>query len=345
MISNPPIYYRQYANDVPRSTNNGNEDQAKRICAAVLPLLSFISALRTPLSLGMGICRNINHIQEIMAAIKTGKYIEVGIRSIQLALSLTALALVVTALATPYLNPSFSFVALGADDLISNLVEIVRAVHSDNVKSLVENSTQIITTILFVSFLYSGHIEILITLMSIQVIASSGKAIEEFSKGHVIEGICHVAFAILTVNQMIPQMKVLKWKWMKNPVVEGIICRDQRGFVYVKVKDEYIYDLNALFADSGSIPPYFGKGGHGAHITIIHAGGLPANIPMSEIGKSVKFTISYHDRLTTATGSTVSFLGVSCPELAGLRSKYGLTPKEGGNHDFHITFGMTNALP
>ncbi len=133
-----------------------------------------------------------------------------------------------------------------------------------------------------------------------------------------------------------------EWKWKNHPILEGELCRDKRGFVYVKVKDEMVFELNKLFGDS-SLPPYFGRGKYGAHITVIPVGELGKDIPISEIGKTIKFNISFYDSLKPHEFKgvdKVSFLSLTAPELDSLRAKYGLTPKVHGSHDFHVTFGL-----
>ena len=345
MISSPVYYYRQYEHDVP-SSGQEEENRAQNILSAALPILSFYPPMRTPLSIGLGALRSITHLQGIVEGIKKGDFSKYSISTIQLLLSLSALSLVITAVVTPYLNPSIGLLLCGIDDIIGNILELSKGVKEKDKKQIIQTISCLITSLLFITFLSFGHIEILATCMLLQIVFNLHKSIEEFRRGHYIEGVCHLITSTLTLTQVIPQIRVIEWKWRKHPTLEGELCRDERGYVYLKVKDDIVFELNKIFGDS-SLPPYFGEGKHGAHVTVIPVGELAKNIPMSEIGKTVKFNIAFCDSLNPSSWKgvrEVSFLSLSSPGLSALRSKYGLTPKVNGSHDFHITFGIKYEL-
>lgn len=341
MISSPVYYYRQYEHDVP-TLPDPKFSRAQSVVAAALPILSFIPSVRTPLSLGLGALRSVSHLQSIIDAIQKKDFSKVSINTVQLLLSLSALALVISTLVIPSLNPSMGLLLFGIDDIIGNILEIAKAIKAEDTKQLIESFSHLISSLLYIAFISFGHIELLATCMLLQIVFNLHKAIDEFKKGHYIEGVCHLITSALTLSQVIPQMRVIEWKWRTHPTLEGELCRDERGFVYLKVKDEMIFELNKMFGES-SLPPYFGKGKAGAHITVIPVGELGKDVPISELGKTIKFNIAFYDSLKP-TGfkgvNQVSFLTVSAPQLDALRSKYGLTPKVHGSHDFHITFGV-----
>ncbi|MCB1181113.1 MAG: hypothetical protein KDK55_03715 [Chlamydiia bacterium] len=137
-----------------------------------------------------------------------------------------------------------------------------------------------------------GHIEILTICMLLQIAFKLHKAIVEFRKGNYLEGTCHLITSVLTLSQVVPQMRVIDWKWRTHPPLKGELCRDERGFIYLKVKDEIIFELNKIFGNN-SLPPYFGEGKHGAHVTVIPVGELGKDVPISEIGKTIKFNIAF----------------------------------------------------
>ena len=93
------------------------------------------------------------------------------------------------------------------------------------------------------------------------------------------------------------------------------------------------------------LPPYFGKGRAGAHVSVMSAkeaedlGGLR----VEEVGKEQTFRIACVDSVKPdgfgGAVDRVHYLTLSCPELESLRTRYGLTPKMDG-HDFHYTFGI-----
>lgn len=343
MISSPVYYYRQYEHDIPVPPCQQQKlSRVQSVLAAALPILSFIPPVRTPLSIGLGALRSITHLQSIIAGIQQEDFSKIAVGTVQLLLSLAALALVITTLVSPYFNPSIGLLLSGIDDIIGNIVELVKGIKDNDKKQIIESISNLISSLLYIAFISFGHIEILATCMLLQIAFKLHKAIDEFRKGNYFEGACHLITSALTLSQVIPQMRVIDWKWRTHPKLEGELCRDERGFVYLKVKDEIIFELNKIFGDS-ALPPYFGDGKHGAHVTVIPVGELGKDAPISEIGKTIKFNIAFSDSLKPDGWkgvSKVSFLSLSAPELDSLRSKYGLTPKMHGSHDFHITFGV-----
>lgn len=343
MISNPVIIQRQYAHDCPK--NDCAQESVIRRCqnafTASLPLISLIPGSKTPLALGLGFLRNVNHLQNVICAFQQKDYANFSVHSLQLALGLTALAIIIACLANQSLNPSYSYLAIDADDLVSNIRELREAIKKGETKQIVETLSHMSATLLFAAYLSFGQIEILVTLMLVQISHNLGKSADEFRQGHYFEGLCYLAFSIVSIFQVIPQIKVVEWKWKRGGTIEGELCRDERGFVYIKIKDEIVFELHEIFGDS--LPPYFGKDKHGAHISVMSAGELSKQINIDEIGKTFKFEIASFDSLRPDNFKgveKVSFLSLASSELEALRSKYGLTSKIHGNHDFHITFSV-----
>jgi len=85
--------------------------------------------------------------------------------------------------------------------------------------------------------------------------------------------------------------RLLKFISKKLPQ-HGILRKDTQGMVYVTINNNYIYKLIQFIQGEGfEAPPYFGKGKHGAHITVMpmdevlyHAVG-----EIKECGKAIQF--------------------------------------------------------
>lgn len=341
MISSPVYYYRQYDHDIPTLPCQ-KLSKIQKIITTALPLLSFIPSVRTPLSLGLGALRSVSHLQGLIEGVRTKDFQTISIKTLQVLLSLSALACVIIAIVNPYFNPSVGLLLSGVDDILGNIVELIKAIKAKDTKFIIECTSRLVSSLIYTAFISFGHIEILVTCMLLQIACNVHHAIEEFIKGNYIEAFCHLITSALTLEQVIPQIRVMEWMWRTQPTLEGTLCRDKRGFVYVKVKDEIVFELNKTFGDS-SLPPYFRKGGYGAHITAIPVGEVGKDIPISEIGKTITFKIASYNALKPDNfkgASEVSFLSLSAPALDALRNKYGLTPKIHGVHDFHITFGV-----
>lgn len=128
----------------------------------------------------------------------------------------------------------------------------------------------------------------------------------------------------------------------------GILRRDPQGLVYVKIDNNYIHKLIEFIKGEGfKVPPYFGEGLHGAHITVVspeetiyHAIG-----EISECGQVVRFQpkncMIVHPP-TWKAGEKAFLITVDSPEMDKLREKYRL-PKN--TYDFHITIGIKAVEP
>jgi Swiss Army Knife, 2H phosphoesterase domain len=108
--------------------------------------------------------------------------------------------------------------------------------------------------------------------------------------------------------------------------------------VYVDVDDAYIHELIGLIPDFEE-PPYFGKQGVGAHITVIYPDEKCAISEIEECGETIDFfpkgCIAVHPPNWKEV-EEVYLLIVEAPELDRLREKYGLPARQ---YDFHITIG------
>jgi hypothetical protein len=119
----------------------------------------------------------------------------------------------------------------------------------------------------------------------------------------------------------------------------GVLEKTEEGFVYVKVSDEYIYEiLNRLGDEEAVAPPYFGEGKVGAHITVMEASeGKKLNIP--QLGSTIAFDVVDFAQVEVVNKkgtSRIYMLIVDAPELKKIRTENGLSPKNRG-HAFHIT--------
>ena len=123
----------------------------------------------------------------------------------------------------------------------------------------------------------------------------------------------------------------------------GILRKDERGMVYVKVDNNYIHKLIEFIKQEGfEVPPYFGEGLHGAHITVM----TPEEIlyyaigEIKECGHVVRFEPKdckvVHPE-TWNPGEVVCLITVEAPMLHKLRQKYRMPESK---YDFHITVGV-----
>ena len=126
----------------------------------------------------------------------------------------------------------------------------------------------------------------------------------------------------------------------QNLPIEGILEQTENGFVYVKVSDNYIYELHKFIQNEGYIfPPYFGENFVGAHITVINSKDSP-EMMIEELGLLVTFKIVGCEIVypQTLQGVEVAYiLTVNAPILDAIRRKYGLPEPL---FPYHITVGV-----
>lgn len=145
------------------------------------------------------------------------------------------------------------------------------------------------------------------------------------------------AFFTLSANPTWPEIVELAKSSLSQ---EGVLTvKDEKGYTYLKVDDEYIHSLLPLcdLKEEGFVePPYFrGKKSPGAHISVFYE---DEEVLAEEIGQTFSFTLQ--QIVVVKVSKTVSYviLQVKCPELENLRQKYGKSPLLKG-HEFHITLG------
>ncbi len=136
--------------------------------------------------------------------------------------------------------------------------------------------------------------------------------------------------------------KIMNFIFARLPK-SGTLRKDGRGMVYVKVDNNYILKLIEFIKQEGfEVPPYFGEGLHGAHITVMTPEELLyyAVKDIQECGHSVRFEpkeckVVHPD--TWAPGELAYLITVEAPLLQDLRKKYGMPENK---YAFHITVGV-----
>ncbi len=120
----------------------------------------------------------------------------------------------------------------------------------------------------------------------------------------------------------------------------GVLMQDERRFVYLKIDDQYLYDLFPLIKDEGFILPAFFRDceGIGAHIAVMDAAETKGLPKITELGQSFPFTPKCLVKVQVGR-KIYLVLQVDSPELKRLRKKYGLRCLPKG-HQFHITLAV-----
>lgn len=130
----------------------------------------------------------------------------------------------------------------------------------------------------------------------------------------------------------------------KNLPEYGVLKQDSYGFVYVDVDDRYIQNLITFLEDEGyEKPPYFGRGLHGAHISVIYVNEADyySIDKIEEAGTTINFKVKGCKIVSPPSKpNELDYLViVEAPVLNKIRKKYGLAKPL---YDFHITIGKKN---
>lgn len=122
----------------------------------------------------------------------------------------------------------------------------------------------------------------------------------------------------------------------------GILKMKRDGYLYVKVDDRYIHNLQPKIRFPGfRKPPYFRESDSpGAHISVAYTFERYAfKGYMPELNQVISFEPVRLETIRKRNGTEYFLLAVQSKQLEDIRKKYGLKPKLLG-HDFHITLGV-----
>ncbi len=341
MINHPVTYHRDFRNDFPPQTERPDEQlirKCQKVAVATLPLLSLHRSLRAPISFGMSGVRSITHISQMTEHLQAGR-INAGLYHFLHA------SLATSAVGFFFFNPTLSFLSSSVSDFIINSRSFIEQAYDGKIKEALEALAYTSMDLLFLASICYGAIEITVACMIMQVLLDLHNSAENFKQGDYLGGMCQTLLAVAHMHQAVPQLKVLQWKQTHNPVLTAELKQTKDGFVYLDIPDEYVKTLFPLCDDPKAVlPPYFGKGMAGAHVSVISADEMKASsgITIDDIGKKFSFRIVNADSVKPDGWKGVDkvhFLTLACPEIEAMRTRHGFSPKM-GNHDYHITFGI-----
>lgn len=124
----------------------------------------------------------------------------------------------------------------------------------------------------------------------------------------------------------------------------GKLAIDKKGYIYLSLPDDYIFELYTILGKKEACPPpYFDKElSYGAHISIVLATEIRSTPHLPTTGQMIPFTITGCYSVEPENWEEMKrvwFLTIHSPELEGIRTQLGLSPKI-EDHEFHITFAV-----
>jgi hypothetical protein len=126
--------------------------------------------------------------------------------------------------------------------------------------------------------------------------------------------------------------------------MSGTLSQDKRGFVYLDLVNEYIYELMPFIDNTNlSLPPYFdGLYKAGAHVSVILPEENAIKLNPEDMGKQIDFFVTGCYSVSPKNWLDIEkvwFLTVEAPELLEIRKKNGLSDYL-FNQQFHITISV-----
>lgn len=337
MINYPVIYRRDFRHDfppLPEVEDDGLRSKCQRAAFAMLPLLGLYRPFRSPLSIGMSCMRAATQAQCARDAadpkIGLGHAFQTGLA-------------VVNGIGY-FIAPTLAFACSSMTDLALNSLTMIKEARVGKGKEALEAFAYAATDALFVAALLYGSIYLTVAAMAQQIALECYKSGQYFRQGNYIEGIGQAILAGAHIKLAIPQMQVLQWQIKHDPVFTAELKQNDAGFVYLDIPDEYVRTLFENCAEAGAeLPPYFGPGMAGAHISVIMSGEMKKGMQIADIGKKFQFRIVHTDTVKPAgwqSAKSVQFLTIECPELEWVRKRHNLSSRIGGDHDFHLTYAV-----
>jgi hypothetical protein len=341
VINHPITFHRDFRNDfLPLNPQEeGIAERCKKVALATLPLLGLHRPFRGPLSVGMSCLRTATHAFQMMENFKRGDIQEGSFHLLNASLATASIALF-------FFNPIYCFLFSSVSDLIMNFRTCIEYVREGNYQKALESMVFMTLDLLFLASFCYGAIEVTVGCMILQILINLHLSADHFKKGHYFEGVCQALLGGAHLHQVFPQLKVLQWKWQNQPSLSAELKQDDRGFVYLDIPDEHVNTLFQLCDEAGAeLPPYFGKGMAGAHVSVISSDEMRAGLTIADVGKKFNFRIVNADAIRPSGWKGVDkvwYLTLDAPELESLRVRNGFSPRI-SDHDFHLTFGIKRA--
>lgn len=339
-ILNPITFFRDFRNDFPIQLNDSNINKIYHVAISAFSILTLHQPFAKAFTPVFNYFRTVTNISQLVQSINENQSIglDVAYHLLQSCLSVSVIGLSI-------LNPIYGMAGSSLSDMISNAKECLLYLREGNYKESIEAFARLILSSMFLGTICYGSIELTVTMLILQIVIGCYESVNHFKKGELFEGVLKTLTTGVYIARTIPQAKVLQWKWDYQPKMQAVLRQNENGFVYLDIPDDYVKSLYQNLGDvDAKLPPYFGPGKTGAHVSIIASLEIARaeKMTISELGKKFEFRISHTESLKPLNFKgveQVSFLTLACHEMESLRSKYGFTPRLNG-HDFHLTYAL-----
>lgn len=332
-INHPILYQRDYSREVSQPITDDTSYNWSQKAIAALPLLALHRSCRVPLSMALSGARVITQMKATLEAVEGEDITQAVYQFFHSCLTTAAFGFL-------FFHPVLSYTVTSFSDLVNHMDELKTFVCIGDAWSACNAFSKGMLDGLFLASILYGSIEIVVLCATLQTILELYNSGKHFKNEEYFEGFCQGILAAAHLKQAIPQYNLLQWKYETAPLLEGTLKRNDQGFVYLDIPDEQIFSLLKYCGKMGiEPPPYFKKGMAGGHISIIAATERTGQI--AKLGQKFSFRISHADSYSFNSGTKkIHLVVVASPELEQVRLEQRLSRRLGGDHDFHITYGI-----
>ena len=191
----PDLYHRRFDQDLPCKDNEpGWENQAKRVALAALPYISLYRPAGSILSLGMGAWRAISHFSAAFSSEAERDWKGVAVELFQ-----TALA--VLGVANTIFNFTFGLAITTSIDTIQGLINLCQLLSQGEYRKAAEESLQTLGTALYLGFMVSGTLELMLAFTLLQVATGLLQAQGDIANGRYLEAAAKMGMGFIRLFQ------------------------------------------------------------------------------------------------------------------------------------------------
>jgi hypothetical protein len=189
-VFTPDTYYRRYDFDLPQKEVN----QVKRIALLALPFISLYRPFGSIISVGMGSCRAFSHLSEAFTFEQRKEWGNLSVEMAQ-----TAVATI--AVATTIFGFTAGLFITTIADVIQEISHLIRYAKEKKYDKVGEEALQLLASGLYLAFMATGILEVILLSTLIQGIICLYQAHDEIVEGRYLEAFAKMALAVVRFHQ------------------------------------------------------------------------------------------------------------------------------------------------
>ena len=185
----PDLYHRRFDQDLPcKDSEPGWENQAKRVALAALPYISLYRPAGLILAVGMGSWRAISHVG---AAFTSEDWTS----------ELFQTTLAVLSVANTVFNFTIGLALSTSIETIQGLINLCQLLKDGEYRQAAEEALQTLGSILYLGFMVSGTLELMLAFTLLQAITQMVQAQGDIANGRYLEAAAKIGMGCIRLYQ------------------------------------------------------------------------------------------------------------------------------------------------